>query len=137
MMNAFEPDRVVRINQTVCLISELDDQYAKRFQVLCEDIKPFAGMNADLDDYLPAFVIRKANQYFAYLNRCAHLPMEMDWNPAEFLDEHKSYIICSTHHALYEIDTGRCIQGPCPKGSRLIALKIDVMDHSIIFKGSP
>ena len=52
----------------------------------------------------------------AYLNRCAHVPTEMDWQPGEFLDSDKRFIICSIHGATYEPRDGRCVGGPCGRG---------------------
>ena len=34
-------------------------------------------------------------------------------------------IICASHDAQYLPDTGECISGPCPHGSRLIKLQIE------------
>jgi nitrite reductase/ring-hydroxylating ferredoxin subunit len=33
-----------------------------------------------------AFVLRIDGRCVAYLNRCSHVPTEMDWQPGEFLD---------------------------------------------------
>jgi len=33
-----------------------------------------------------AFALRFDGQVVAYLNRCAHVPTEMDWQEGEFLD---------------------------------------------------
>jgi nitrite reductase/ring-hydroxylating ferredoxin subunit len=135
-MSEISNDLLVRKGEAICLFDELDHLHGKRFQIRCSDIKPFEGMNADPEDSLPAFVLRKDERIVAYLNRCAHLPMEMDWNPGMFFDEDFSYIVCSTHYALYEIDTGICVRGPCPKGAKLIPLKIDVEAGKIVFLGS-
>ncbi len=60
-----------------------------------------------------AFVVRFNTKAYGYLNSCAHLPVELDWNPGHFFDESKDYLICATHGATYQPDTGRCISGPC------------------------
>ena len=72
----------------------------------------------------PAFAIRYKGTVYAYLNRCAHIPMEMDWSQGRFFDLERKYLICATHDANYLPDTGVCISGPCPKGSGLVALNI-------------
>ena len=64
-----------------------------------------------------AFAMRFDGQVVAYLNRCAHVPVEMDWQPGQFLDMDKRWIICSIHGATYEPADGRCIGGPCGRGS--------------------
>ena len=61
----------------------------------------------------PAFVIRFAGRVHAYLNECGHVPAELDWQPGEFFDYSKLYLICSIHGALYSPSDGRCLGGRC------------------------
>jgi nitrite reductase/ring-hydroxylating ferredoxin subunit len=63
-----------------------------------------------------AFVLRFEGRVVAYLNRCAHVPTEMDWQPGEFLDAGREFILCSIHGAAYEPRSGRCAGGPCGRG---------------------
>ena len=60
-----------------------------------------------------AFVVRYAGRPRGWLNRCAHVPVELDWIPGKFFDDSGLYLICATHGATYEPDTGRCVAGPC------------------------
>ena len=53
-----------------------------------------------------AFALRFDGQVVAYLNRCLHVPTEMDWREGEFLDADKEFILCSVHGAAYEPRTG-------------------------------
>jgi nitrite reductase/ring-hydroxylating ferredoxin subunit len=70
---------------------------------------------------LPAFAIRYRGRVYAYLNRCAHISMELDWQPGKFFDAEREYLICSTHGALYAPESGACRGGPC-KGAGLSRL---------------
>ncbi|MEO7336116.1 MAG: Rieske 2Fe-2S domain-containing protein [Caldimonas sp.] len=63
-----------------------------------------------------AFALRFDGRVVGYLNRCLHVPTEMDWMPGEFLDSDREFIMCSTHGAVYEPLTGRCAGGPCGRG---------------------
>ena len=63
-----------------------------------------------------AFALRFDGTVVAYLNRCVHVPTEMDWQPGEFLDIDKRWILCSIHGASYEPADGRCVGGPCGRG---------------------
>ncbi|MEO6663036.1 MAG: Rieske 2Fe-2S domain-containing protein [Rubrivivax sp.] len=63
-----------------------------------------------------AFALRFQGRVVAYLNRCAHVPSELDWQPDEFLDHDREWIICSLHGATYDPRNGRCVAGPCPGG---------------------
>jgi len=66
-----------------------------------------------------AFALRFEGRVVAYLNRCAHVPTELDWQPGEFLDAGREFIICSIHGASYAAQSGRCIGGPCGQGRLL------------------
>lgn len=61
----------------------------------------------------PAFVIRFRGRVYAYVNRCGHVPVELDWQHGEFFDSSKLYLICATHGALYAPENGRCLGGRC------------------------
>lgn len=63
-----------------------------------------------------AFAMRFDDRVVAYLNRCAHVPTEMDWQAGQFLDMDKRWILCSIHGAAYEPADGRCVGGPCGQG---------------------
>lgn len=71
-----------------------------------------------------AFALRFDGAVHAYLNRCAHVPVEMDWQPGDFLDSEQRVILCSIHGAAYAPASGRCVGGPCGRG-RLTALRTE------------
>ena len=77
-----------------------------------------------------AFAIRYAGRAYAYVNRCAHIPMELDWQPGKFLDSEGEYLICSTHGALYAPESGACRGGPC-KGAGLSRLSVFESDGKL------
>ena len=82
----------------------------------------------------PAFVVRYQGRVQGYLNRCAHVAMELDWQEGVFFDSDGRDLICSTHGATYEAKTGRCIGGPC-SGSPLVKVLVDERDGNVYFKG--
>jgi len=84
-------------------------------------------------DDLTAFVVRYGQEPRAYLNRCAHLPMELDWTEGEFFESSGLYLMCATHGALYEPETGQCAGGPC-RGGRLHAINIIERDKKIFWE---
>jgi len=68
-----------------------------------------------------AFALRIDGHVVGYLNRCVHVPTEMDWQEGEFLDGERRWIVCALHGAHYDPASGQCIAGPgC--GGRLTAL---------------
>ena len=74
-----------------------------------------------------AFGLRFGGALVAYINRCAHVPVEMDWQPGEFLDHDKRWIVCSIHGASYEPADGRCVGGPCGR-SQLMRVAVAEID---------
>jgi nitrite reductase/ring-hydroxylating ferredoxin subunit len=69
-----------------------------------------------------AFAIRYQGQVHAYLNRCAHVAMEMDYQPNQFFDDSGRWLLCATHGAVYEPASGQCAGGPCRGGLVKIAV---------------
>jgi nitrite reductase/ring-hydroxylating ferredoxin subunit len=68
------------------------------------------------------FAIRYTGQVHGYLNRCAHVPMEMDYQANQCFDSTGHWLMCATHGAMYEPSTGRCRSGPCRGGLVKVAL---------------
>ncbi|MBV8504043.1 MAG: Rieske 2Fe-2S domain-containing protein [Paucibacter sp.] len=77
-----------------------------------------------------AFALRFDGEVHAYLNRCAHVPTEMDWQEGEFLDGEKRYIICSIHGATYDPRTGRCVMGMCGRMG-LTKIRVEERDGQV------
>ena len=87
----------------------------------------------DLQQYgqpVRAFAMRFEGRVVAYLNRCVHVPTEMDWQSGEFLDMDKRWILCSIHGAAYEPADGRCVGGPCGRG-RLTPVSVQEADGQV------
>lgn len=63
-----------------------------------------------------AFAIRYEGQVYAYLNRCTHVAMEMDYQEGRFFDDSGQWLLCASHGAAYAPDTGECGGGPCRGG---------------------
>ncbi len=91
------------------------------------------GVRFDVErggETLPAFAVRFRGVVHAYVNECRHQCTELDWNPGEFFDAERLYLICATHGALYQPDTGLCIDGPC-RGARLSTVAVVEHDGGI------
>lgn len=78
----------------------------------------------------PAFAVRHADRAVAYLNRCAHRHVEMDWDEGNFFDSDRRLLICATHGALYEPLSGFCVAGPC-HGESLTPVAVLERDNSL------
>ena len=92
-----------------------------------------AGMRFEVRrgaENVPAFAVRWRGQVYAYLNRCGHVPIELDWQPGEFFDYSRLYLVCSTHGALYDPGTGACMGGRC-EGRGLVSVAVTERDGGI------
>jgi nitrite reductase/ring-hydroxylating ferredoxin subunit len=81
-----------------------------------------------------AFAIRHSGTVYGYLNRCAHVAMELDWQEGVFFDAEARDLLCSTHGATYDAATGRCLGGPC-NGKALVKLRLEERNGLVYFIG--
>jgi len=79
-----------------------------------------------------AFVVRHRGQVFGYLNRCAHVAMELDWLAGQFFDLDGETLLCSTHGAVYDPASGDCVGGPCEGRGGLRRLHV-VEESGIVY----
>src|SRR2546426_11011824 len=77
------------------------------------------------------FVVNFDGGYHAYVDRCPHVGTPLDLWPNEFFTEDGQALVCSTHGAIFEPDTGFCTGGPCA-GDRLTRLPLRVEDASLV-----
>lgn len=76
------------------------------------------------------FAVKKREQIFLYLNRCPHMHVPLNWEPDKFLNNSGDLIQCSTHGALFSIESGECLQGPC-LGQSLQRIVYEIKDGNI------
>ena len=79
------------------------------------------------------FVVRYHGAAYAYVNRCAHVPIELDWVEGEFFESSGLYLMCATHGAIYDPQTGHCLGGPC-RGGRLHAIAVLEYEQTIFWQ---
>lgn len=84
---------------------------------------------------MDGFVVNHGGRYYAYLNRCPHAGTPLDLWPNEFFTEDGRHLICATHGAVFQPETGICIEGPCP-GARLESLSV-TLDGGWLVVGWP
>mgnify|MGYP000278607874 CR=1 FL=1 len=76
------------------------------------------------------FVVKIDNKVYGYKNLCPHLGIPLNWQPDEFLSIEETHIQCATHGALFTMETGDCIAGPC-SGDKLSSLNIEQRDNEV------
>lgn len=104
---------------TLCSTSDIPDPGSKAFQL--------KQKRSNLD----IFIVHKDGQFHGFINRCPHSGVNLEWQEDQFLDRDQAFIQCSTHDALFEIETGHCIHGPC-KGDNLTPVNVEIIDNNIV-----
>lgn len=79
---------------------------------------------------IEAFVLNYRGNFYAYVNRCCHIPMAMDWVDNQFFTDDSAHVQCATHGALYDPATGECVAGP-PLGRCLVPVPLLIRDGQI------
>lgn len=76
------------------------------------------------------FLVRTQDAVHAYRNSCPHTGGPLDWVPDRFLNLDGDLIQCATHDALFRIDDGLCVKGPCA-GRSLSAVPVEVFEGRV------
>jgi nitrite reductase/ring-hydroxylating ferredoxin subunit len=103
----------------LCRLSELEDPGSRGFQ------------NQAPEGPVECLLVCRGGEVFAYRNRCPHTGAPLDWTPDQFLDPAGELIQCALHGALFLIDTGECVRGPCV-GAHLERVAVAVEDDWIL-----
>jgi nitrite reductase/ring-hydroxylating ferredoxin subunit len=105
--------RDLDVERVVCRLSDLDEHGARAFTIGTGDW-PLRG-----------FVVRAGAEVRGYVNRCPHAGHPLNLLPNRFLTPDGALILCSSHGALFEKQTGYCVVGPCA-GRSLRAVPLEV-----------
>lgn len=100
------------MSEKIAMTEEIEERKARSFDTMTGDT---------------IFITQRDGAFYAYQNVCPHLQTELEFLENQFLDRDGEYIECSTHGALFEVETGICIQGPC-QGDKLE--KVNITVHS-------
>ena len=112
-LGSASPGGVSPARQVLCKLDEIEDGQAKSFTF---------GEGADEHEI---FVVREDDQVFGYVNSCPHLGTPLNWDGDRFISDDSGLILCATHGALFEIEDGECVSGPCA-GQSLEAASVSV-----------
>jgi nitrite reductase/ring-hydroxylating ferredoxin subunit len=117
--DAAAPDEAFDLRRVICAVADLDDPDARGF-TLGTGEWPLRG-----------FVVRRGDAIRAYVNHCPHAGFPLNWQPDVFLVPDGTLIRCIMHGALFEIETGACVAGPC-MGHALQSLPIRLRDGYVV-----
>ena len=112
--------KTLSVGSVLCRLDEIEDPGSKGLETI--------------DGQDPFFVVRRDGAVFGYRNSCPHYNAPLDWKPDAFLSYEKTLIHCSMHSALFRIEDGMCIAGPCP-GEALEPVPVGIVDGKIVLTG--
>ncbi|KEC84520.1 Rieske [Acinetobacter sp. ETR1] len=105
------------MSEKIAMTDEIEERKARAFDTMTGDT---------------IFITQRDGAFYAYQNVCPHLQTELEFLENQFLDQDGEYIQCSTHGALFEVETGECISGPC-LGDKLEKVSISVHSDGGIY----
>jgi nitrite reductase/ring-hydroxylating ferredoxin subunit len=103
----------------LCALDDLADPGSRSFSI------------GEGDWPLRGFLVRRGAQVFAYINRCPHAGHPLNLRLDRFLTADGALILCNSHGAMFEIDTGVCVAGPCP-GQSLRRIPVRVENGQVV-----
>jgi nitrite reductase/ring-hydroxylating ferredoxin subunit len=106
----------------ICSVDEIADKSGRGFTVMVDGAET------------AILVVRLGQTIRAYVNRCPHLELNLDWQPDHFFDFERKHILCGMHGALFRVGDGVCIYGPC-LGRALARVPIEIVDGEIRLAG--
>jgi nitrite reductase/ring-hydroxylating ferredoxin subunit len=108
------------MSSALCTLAELAECGSRGFRVGDGDW-PLRGLAVQLPD----------GSVRAYENTCPHAGHPLDLLPHRFLTADRGHIVCASHGALFSLDTGLCVAGPCP-GRTLRPLPVAVSSDGVV-----
>lgn len=102
----------------ICNANELENNNAKGFVINNQHL----------------VAVKKDEQVHVYVNSCPHIGITLEFQPDQFLDLENRFIQCANHGALFEIETGDCIAGPCI-GQALKRVPVELRDQQVVLIG--
>lgn len=94
------------------------------------DLEESTSLGLEVNNHY-LFAVKKDNQIYLYWNRCPHLGTPLEWEENKFLDADGALIQCSTHGALFQIDDGHCLAGPC-RGKYLQKVPFAIENEQVV-----
>jgi len=105
--------------RVIARAEELAPGTVKKFWLICDSYR------------VNCFLVNYRGSFYAYVNSCRHLITPLDFVRYQFFTEDGRHLVCLTHGALYEPETGMCVDGPC-QGLSLYALPVTVERGDVV-----
>ena len=104
--------------RVIARVDDISPGSVKKFWLICQKYR------------LDGFLINDRGRFHAYVNRCRHIALTLDWVDNRFFTEDGRYIICANHGATYEPRSGECVWGPCA-GAFLQRVPLEIAEEKV------
>ncbi|HEY2933650.1 MAG TPA: Rieske 2Fe-2S domain-containing protein [Acidobacteriota bacterium] len=115
---------LVEPGESICAVSDLQNGQSLKFHFP-------TGIGPE-----QAFLIRYQDEFHAFVNRCRHVHIPLDYDDNDFFSSDGEFLVCKNHGAVYEPAAGNCVFGPCD-GRGLARLPIEVRDSHVVLGEIP
>jgi nitrite reductase/ring-hydroxylating ferredoxin subunit len=112
---------------TICSVRDIPNRRSKGFHLLRR--QPDGG-----DTPWHILVVRWDRKIYGYVNLCPHQGVPLDWERDQFLDQSSMRLVCGKHGALFQVESGVCVEGPC-LGARLEPIALCILDGDVCVTG--
>lgn len=102
----------------LCALDDIADPGAKGFRFR-SDSAVFAG-----------FVVRKGALVAGYVDSCPHAGWPLGSLDDRYLTRRGEHILCAGHGALFNLEDGACVAGPC-SGEKLSSWPIQLLGDDV------
>jgi nitrite reductase/ring-hydroxylating ferredoxin subunit len=76
------------------------------------------------------FAVRRNGEIYIYLNQCPHVGSLIDHIQGQFFAPDGVHLRCGMHGAIFRIEDGVCVTGPC-EGESLRRLATEIRDGGV------
>lgn len=131
--------RYIKAELTKAMVEEMQDVFA-----ICgveaianQRCKPFTLLRVDEDGMAVPWqiiVVRWGKTFHGYVNRCPHQGTPLNFEPNQFFDPARKFLMCGRHGAQFDVKTGSCVEGPC-QGLRLAPIRLVIDDGDVCIAG--
>ncbi|MBS0365706.1 MAG: Rieske (2Fe-2S) protein [Proteobacteria bacterium] len=112
------------LTRVICRVSDLAPDTARAFCVGGGEW-PLRGL-----------VLNTTGGVRAFVNRCPHAGHPLDLVPGRFLSADGALIVCCSHGAVFDKESGLCLAGPCA-GRSLTPVAVQVFDDLVLLAEAP
>jgi nitrite reductase/ring-hydroxylating ferredoxin subunit len=104
----------------LCALGDLPDGTEREGR----EFSPYRGGRESI------FLVRRGREVHGYRNRCPHTGSPLNWMPDHFLDRERHHIVCASHGAMFRVEDGFCVAGPCA-GDELTPVPLEIHDGDV------